>query len=333
MTETPTEPTPLTAKSPEDVLAAVPVVLGFEPTDSVVMLTFAGGENFSARVNLPPNEGIDEVVELLLDPARRHCVDSVLFVLYTDDVFLARRLRGRLVRAFDRARILVVETIRTDGMRWYSPGRPGVPASGVPYDCSGHRFRAQSVLEGRVIHGSREELAGMLMPTAGAAAVERALGAATPYVVAEVGPVVAAALERGRFPDEELAALVLALPDLDARDAAWKGFDRPSAERQVDLWTDAVQRCPEALVAGPAAVLALAAWLAGHGALAWCAVDRSQEVEPGNSLARLVGDLLSDAVPPSWWDRWSRDREREELAWEIADLEDRLDLEVGEDGG
>src|SRR6478735_9268901 len=35
-----TAPTPLMARTPEDVLAAVPVVLGFEPLQSVVMLTF-----------------------------------------------------------------------------------------------------------------------------------------------------------------------------------------------------------------------------------------------------------------------------------------------------
>ena len=54
----PADPAPratkLTTRTPEDVLAAVPVVLGFEPLDSVVMLTFGGGETFHARVDLPP---------------------------------------------------------------------------------------------------------------------------------------------------------------------------------------------------------------------------------------------------------------------------------------
>jgi hypothetical protein len=45
----------------------------------------------------------------------------------------------------------------------------------------------------------------------------------------------------------------------------------------------------------------LAAWLSGNGALAWCAVDRSVESDPDNSLAELVGELLSRAVPPSSW--------------------------------
>jgi hypothetical protein len=54
-------------------------------------------------------------------------------------------------------------------------------------------------------------------------------------------------------------------------------------------------------VAGPAAVLGLAAWLAGHGALAWCAVDRCQAVDPDNTLAGLVAEVLARAVPPSAW--------------------------------
>jgi hypothetical protein len=71
----------------------------------------------------------------------------------------------------------------------------------------------------------------------------------------------------------------------------------------VRLWTDAVQRAPAGLVAAPAAVLALAAWLAGHGALAWCAVDRSRAAGPELTLADLVADLLTRAVPPSVWSR------------------------------
>jgi hypothetical protein len=101
----------------------------------------------------------------------------------------------------------------------------------------------------------------------------------------------------------ELARLLLGLLDAEGRDAAWAAMSRDVAERHVRLWTDAVQRAPDDLVAGPAAVLALAAWLSGHGALAWCAVDRCQAVDPGNTLASLVADLLNQAVAPSAWSR------------------------------
>ena len=48
----------------------------------------------------------------------------------------------------------------------------------------------------------------------------------------------------------------------------------------VEFWSDVVRRTPDELVPGPASVLAFAAWLAGDGALAWCAVDRRRDAEP-----------------------------------------------------
>jgi hypothetical protein len=95
--------------------------------------------------------------------------------------------------------------------------------------------------------------------------------------------------------------------DQGVRDAAWGSMTRDDASAHVALWTDAVQRSPEDLVGAPASVLGLAAWLAGNGALAWCAVDRCAERDPDNSLAGLVGQLLSRAVPPSSWDRTYRE--------------------------
>jgi hypothetical protein len=309
----PTGTSSLVAKTPEDVLAAVNVVLGFEPQDSVVMLTFGGGENFHARLDLPRDDSdhaLDEVVAQLLEPAAGHRVQSVVFVLYSGDEVAGRRCGRRLTQRFEESGIRVVEVIRADDRRWYSPGRPGVPAGGVPYDVSSHPFTVQSVLDGQVIHGSREELAALLHSrTAGIAAVERARRRAIPLPPDRMATCVLRAFADRALDDETLAAVLLGLLDLEGRDAAWADLDRETAAHHVDLWTDVVQRSPEDLVAAPAAVLALAAWLAGHGALAWCAVDRCQEVEPDNSLARLVSDLLIAAVPPSCWERlWAESR-------------------------
>ena len=68
-----TRTTTLTARSPEDLLALVPIVLGFVPRESVVMLTFGAQRTFHARVDLPVREAeVAEVVQALLEPARRH---------------------------------------------------------------------------------------------------------------------------------------------------------------------------------------------------------------------------------------------------------------------
>ena len=86
------------------------------------------------------------------------------------------------------------------------------------------------------------------------------------------------------------------------RDAAWSPLRRSQAHGHVAFWTDVVRRTPDPLVPAPAALLAFAAWQAGQGALAWCAVDRCLEVEPAYSLAELVARILIEAVPPQSWD-------------------------------
>jgi hypothetical protein len=304
-TTPPTTPsTTLQARTPEDVLAAVPVVLGFEPEQSLVMLTFGGKENLHARVDLPPPDEVDDGVAELLEPALLHEATRVLFVVYADDSRASRLAMRRLRRAFGEAGIDVVEVLRVHGGRWFAPGRPGAPPGGVPYDVGDHRFRAQAVVEGIVVHRSRGELEELLHGRPDAVGeVSSAVRRAVPSPAGEIGDLVDLRLDAGRFSTPELARVLLGIQEQPGRDAALTAMSRDTATRHVRLWTDAVQRAPDELVGAAAAVLALAAWLAGHGALAWCAVDRSRAADPDLTLSGLVADLLTRAVPPSAWSR------------------------------
>src|SRR4051812_47764510 len=120
--------TTLTARGPADLLAAVPVVLGFHPHDSLVMLTFGAERTFHARVDLPPgcDEGIDEIVAALLAPSRVHDVDHVAFVVYTAEAASAAALAAALVPAFVADGIGVVDVLRAHDGAWCSvPIRAG----------------------------------------------------------------------------------------------------------------------------------------------------------------------------------------------------------------
>ena len=292
----------LTASTPEDVLAAVAVVLGFEPCHSVAMLTFGGNETFHARVDLPCLREVGDAVRQLLEPALKHEVKQAIFVVYSDDSPAARSVAGRLRRRFTAAGIDVVEVLRAHEGRWHAPGRPGAPPRGVPYDIGAHRFVAEAVLEGMVVHGSRAELEALLQPLPEAVAESsRVLRRSVPSPPGEIVDLVDRRLATGRFTTVELGRVLLGLLDGDGRDAAAALITRETATDHVRLWTDALQRTPEELVPAPAAVLALAAWLSGHGALAWCAVDRCWAVEPDNSMAALVSHVLTQAVSPSEW--------------------------------
>ena len=301
--------TTLNLRSPEDLLAAAPVVLGFVPTDSAVMFTFDGPSCFHARVDLPRlGDEVDPCVEALLDPCVHHEVGRVLFLLYSDDPVPADRVARRLVRAFRGAGIEVIDVLRADGHRWFPllRSRRSVPPSGVPYDVSAHPFAAESVFSGRVTHGSRADLEATVAPVP--EAVARVAAAVRDPGGARAGPgwlpaTVSGHVAAGSVPDDgEAARMLTCVVDVEVRDAALGLLSRDTAEAHARLWGDLVRRAPEDLVAPAAAVLGFAAWVWGNGALAWCAVDRCLIADPDYRLAHYLAHALTHAVPPSMWE-------------------------------
>jgi hypothetical protein len=105
-----------------------------------------------------------------------------------------------------------------------------------------------------------------------------------------------------RLTDDEVAWLtVLIAAYLPIRDLAWERTgDR---DWHVALWTDVLQRVEPDLAAGPASLLAFAAWRNGEGALASVAVQRALDVAPEYSLAHLMDEVLEQCLAPSAWKR------------------------------
>jgi len=296
----------LRASTPEDIVAFVPLALGFVPDRSVVMIS-VGGPGMHARVDLPHDpDDVDDVVEALLRPARRHHLQAVIFVVYDDDTTVADEAAWALNEAFEAAGMTVKDALRVHEDHWFAvlPGAPLAAYNGVRFQRSDHRFTAQGVFDGRVTHASREALRATIDPDPAAVAVTRhQLRAVAAVPVGGLRDLVQRHLQASTtFTDQELAAVAVTVTSGPRRDEVWAWLDRSLAHRSVALWSDAVRRLPESHVAAPAAVLAFAAWLAGDGALAWCAVDRSRAAAPQHSLATLVAGLLESATAPSTWE-------------------------------
>ena len=231
----------LKARSPEDLLAVVPIVLGFHPEDSIVMLTFGPpGETFHARVDLPGPDQVPDAVAPLLQAAVRNRVDRVAFILYTREAALGWSAAAILTSEFGGAGLDVVAVLRADGRRWFRLDGPDAP-EGRPYDVGSHPFAAQAVYDGTVTHRDRASLAKSLEPLPAAVAnvvevmpaalarlpdLERAAEAA--WIVETVFEVVEG--ER-RLSDADVARLVVAITDIKLRDAAWLQMQRHTARR------------------------------------------------------------------------------------------------------
>ena len=305
------------ARSSVDLVAIVPVVLGFHPRDSVVLLTFgAPGAAFHARVDLPiAMDEQEEVAELLVGAAVANRVERAAVLVYTDDAEVGHAQSSLLLGRLLEREVEVIDVLRVDDGRWFVFPEDGSP--GTSYDLAGHPFTAQGVFEGHVVHRDRAELADTLVGTDEDDAVEVALAATRfadllgtsresgmlrtearwlqRFVRAQVrkGGAVAAA-DAGR-------ALVLASL-VDTRDVAWAEITRGTSGAHVELWRGLVRRAPRHLLPGACSLLAFAAWQHGEGALAWCAIDRCLEVDPDYSMSHCVAQLLTGAVPPGVWE-------------------------------
>ena len=321
-------------RGPGDLLAVVPRLIGFHPEESLVMVTVAGdAQPVHARVDLPgsgpaddPADGVGAgaraVAEQLAAVAVDNLVTEVALVAYSHHDAARVVVDALATRLVDHG-IDVVCKLRADGSRWWWLDRED--ELGTPYDVALHPLTLAGVVDGTVVHADRRQLAASLVghdPAevtrvtaladavlddlgAGVAALRRGEGSRVllareaVWIADRVGAFVADGTRLDSADVARLATLVSV--SLDLRDVAWAVMARADAGRHVDLWRDVVRRVPEELRAGPAAVLGFAAWLSGQGALAWCAVECCQRIDPGHSLARLLTDLLVGAVPPSAW--------------------------------
>lgn len=312
----PSPPTLLRLGHPADLVAAVPVLIGFRPRESLVLVATGGLSGrrvgLTIRVDLPPPEHVREVVE------------HVAATLTVDDPAGAAVLvvgacaagRGEVVDAavdaLDGHGVDVHTAVwaeHTDGGgRWGCFG--GCGCTGTLPEPDGTASALAAVVAGKVVYGGRDELERLVRPAdeVRIRRRERLLIDAAD-AAAQAGPgrdedadhlaVVDAALAdaaAGRLvlDDDRVLALTAALVRPTVRDTVLvrcaegsAGPDRmlPGAET---LWAALCRELPDPEAAEPAALLAATALLRGEGALANVALERAQRSWPGHRLTRLL---------------------------------------------
>ncbi len=325
-------PARLRVSDPGDLLALVPYLLGFHPTESVVTVFIRSGRVLlTARVDLPPPGHADQLVAELQRVAGQHQVAEVLVIVYSADRSFGRAFLDQMVeRLVD---VPLSAALFVDGDRWFSTlcSASCCPDEGRPYEVQTHRLAAEAVYAGLAVRSDRAELQSLVTgPAPGAAerlarlaaAVEPDLECLTGQQAARlVGSTVdAVVLEGAQLDEAARLRLALLVTDLPLRDLAWASITRDNARAQLQLWADVVAVAPAPLASAPLCLLGLAAWVSGDGALQNCCAARIEREDPDYSLGGLLAEISARALPPTVWD---------EL---VADLRTELGLmPVGED--
>jgi hypothetical protein len=327
----PAAPVRVSLASPVSVLAIVPGLLGFHPSQSLVVLGVSGPRNrvtltFRYDLPVPPDpELAADIAAHACEVLAREAIPAAIVIGYGAAGPVAQAGLPVVTALLD-AGIDVLELLRAEGGRCFTVNCPDpgcCPPEGVPFDPCSHPVAAALKEAGMDVLPDRAALARTLLPPPGTAratrqATRRALQRLDRLVAAARGgglDPAAALADAGRAavrdairryrsgpPIEDrarLAYLAVVLADLRVRDDAWAQMDPRQAGPHTALWTDIVTGAAPEFVPAPASLLAFTAWQAGEGALANVAAERALAADPAYSMALLIAGAVQAGLPPS----------------------------------
>jgi hypothetical protein len=308
---------------PGGLVAAIPALLRFRPTDSVVLVGFTAALDAQLvrcvlRADLPAAAEVPAVATWLSTATIAQEIDMVAVVIITDagsgrcvEGGLPRKdLQQALHRAFNDAHVEVLD------MLWVPRTEPGVPwrsyihpaQVGVLPDPRTSPIATETVLAGRQLYASRDDLAAHLEPDSASVLTGRAtrLAALSPVPVEAAArqirelldQISAAPTDEVVLDEDTLVGALHALTHSSVRDACLEWMLTEPADPAQQLWTVLTRRAPHAHAAHPASLLAVTAYLHGDGVLANIAVERALGADSEYSLAQILYQALQRSIPP-----------------------------------
>jgi hypothetical protein len=302
------------------VIAMIPYLLGFTPTDSLIVVALLGQRSRLGpcmRLDLPQTEEEgDAQARYLVDLIVAHQFTLVIVVAFTSDPHRADAVVRPLRRGLARRRVAVAEALRADGSRWWSstchdPDCCGL--DGTPYDPDSSLVAAEAVRAGMTRASNRDSLRAGFEPVSdearaktAAACVElrkaRGSDPHRPAVLSDLDRLLVHRAAPHEMSPADAASLLVAVQRTPLRNAVLARLTRADANVDFELWRQVMRNAPDDLLAPAGTLAGLAAWLDGQGPLAWLAVERVEGVSPGYPMCRVLRDILNAALSPDTWE-------------------------------
>ena len=328
---------PIRLRGPSAVVAAVPYLLGFVPTESLVLLVSggpAGRVELTLRLDLPESDEADVVAELL---ARLGHVsaDTAIVVVFADpgaqDPPPTRwdDLVGCLGIALQSLDIHLTDALFVWRERWWSylchDPECCPPEGRAVRDSAGWAAAAEAVGHGLSAAASRKDFAAAFAPVDPRSQAETAAAmdglAAVPSTNTSAWRTWRAGAEaeflavldefeaagKTSLAASRIARLLMGLSDFRVRDPLLWHLAHASDDRRLGaaerLFATLVGGAPDSWLAPAATLLAIVCWQGGNGAQAQLALSRIPVEYRDYSLALLVARALDVGLPPTEWVR------------------------------
>lgn len=331
---TQTAPTTLRLTGPEDVLAAVPHLLGFQPKDALVVLFLVGTRprlRLTLRLDLPQSDAQEAwyvaVSERMAQGVTQSAAREILMVGYASNEPVDRLMQDLVERVRD-AEVVVRDALAVTPSSWRSVlcmDPQCCPPEGRPLPDPS----ASAVHAALVLHGSA--------PAVDRAAVLARYDADTTSTLAhrvresledraDAPPPTIATVRERRAMISRIASLLVDGPLTQEDHEAWLDIARGLADMRVrDVMLrrlvvlsrenpEQVRDIEESLRAGGTClpgpwrtgimgIVAALAWLRGDGVAARASCDVALMSDPDYSLAHLLHRVMDAGLAPERWIR------------------------------
>jgi len=303
-----------TVTTPSDLLAAVPFLIGYQPSDSIVLMSLKDESiTMAIRIDFPDSISKREASALV---EKFRGSDGALLVFYIpascEDAELVIR---PISEALMELNVPIKESIIIVGDRWRSlicVDESCCPIEGSPLpELNDSRITAEEISRGKPLpFRDLAEMTRSLNPRIDEVVVE--MMTRIPAIDYENDPISQQRdganaildflhdfqVDRICRDKRLIATVLVRLRDLQVRDFALGTMDQES-DLYFDAWRWLLTKAPAGFIAAPATLLAVAAYERGDGALANVALSKAKEDQPNYSLIALLEQLFRSGKPPT----------------------------------
>lgn len=299
----------ITAKSITDLVSVPRIMLGFDPTESIVVLGINGTRvEFCARMDIDHVEtGRDDLADQINSATTRGNIGAVVAMGFSTDTARAAASMGPLIDALDAT---AMECLAISPTHWWNVIGGAVVGDATPHSTTTSLPSLQAVVAGVNVALTREAAVAAvqgpkrtdanysdLMEHSGRAAALVADMTAKDQAATAV-ELAAAQKELNTAEGALLAAL---MNTKEGADAVMEALTIDMAAIYRPRLADARRSTPATRAGGVLAVLGMTCWLDGEGAQAAECLSQLDVFAPDHSIGVILRSLHINAIPPSIW--------------------------------
>ena len=318
-----------TIRTPQELLDAIPPLIGFWPSDSLVAVVVRNKLIYvTARLDiaaLETPEGVRWLAERLTHgpDGKKLAGIGVFLVGYTPASSAEHGERTRVQSAVldmcQELGSLTKEALIVDGDAWW---RIDEKLEGPGHQLPKKGRMSRILTHDSPVMGSREELASSIAAPIGEKEDEmlEAVIDSLDLIPEEDPPLAGKRIvslmdewSQGRtLTDAEYLSAVMTVTMGEARDEIWRILTRAKAKQYLPFWTQAMARTPKGVRTAALCVTGIIAWISGEGALMNICLEEAEATDPEYPLVDMLSEISFGALPPSYWEKMNPSLQEQE---------------------